>query len=245
MEEEWIPDNKKRREKDQPSELISNEEGSKFCKNCNEPLHLQAFCPYCGSWLKKRPKRKSKCPICSNSIYVRNGKLFTLDELTVKDFLERFEYLGIDKSYFEETRITLKKRFRTEPSSHDVIWGILNELIIKHANDYYTLSRLYYELAFIANKEKREFFHLLQKSMEMTLRCKMKEMLEIGISEKVEIFSSGFDDMCEECSKLNGKIFGIKDALRQMPIPNRNCTTSLEGGKKGFCRCSYLIHIDV
>ena len=91
-----------------------NEKGSKFCKNCNEPLNLHAFCPYCGSLLKKRPKRKSKCPICSNFIYVRNGKLFTLDELTVEDFLEKFEYLGIDKSYFEETRIILKKRFRVE-----------------------------------------------------------------------------------------------------------------------------------
>ena len=45
---------------------------------------------------------------------MRNGKLFTLDELTVEDFLEKFEYLGIDKSYFEETRIILKKRFRVE-----------------------------------------------------------------------------------------------------------------------------------
>ena len=218
-----------------------NEKGSKFCKNCNEPLHLHAFCPNCGSWLEKRPKRKSKCPICSNSIYVRNGKLFTLDELTVEDFLEEFEYLGIDKTCFEETRIILKKRFKTKPSNHDVIWGILNELIIKNANDYYILSRLYYNLAFIANKEKKEFFHLLQKSKEMTLKDKQKDR----VIEKVRIDAVGYDDLCEECSKLDGKIFSIKEALRQMPIPNRNCTTSIDGGKRGFCRCEYVVYIDV
>jgi len=218
-----------------------NKKGSKFCKNCNEPLYLHAFCPHCGSWLEKRPKRKLKCPICSNSIYVRNCKLFTLDELTVEDFLEEFEYLGIDKSYFEERRIILKKRFRTEPSKHDVIWGILNGLILKNADDYYILSRLYYKLAFIANKEKKEFFHLLQKSKEMTL----KNMQKDRVIEKVEIDAVGYDDLCEECSKLDGKIFTIKEALRQMPIPNRNCTTRIDGGKRGFCRCEYVVHIEV
>ena len=218
-----------------------NEIDARFCKNCIEPLHLQAFCPHCGSCLEKRPKRKSKCPICSNSIYVRKGKLFTLDELTVEDFLEKFEYLGIDKSYFEETRIILKKRFRTEPSSHDVIWGILNELIIKHANDYGILSSLYKNLAFIANKEKKEFFYLLQKSMEMRL----KDMQKDRVIEKLRITAVGYDNTCEECPKLDGKIISIKEALRQMPIPNRNCTTSIDGGKRGFCRCEYLVHIDV
>jgi len=117
----------------------------------------------------------------------------------------------------------------------------LNELIIKHANDYYILSRLYYELAFIANKEKKEFFHLLQKSMEMTL----KDIQKDRVIEKVGIIAAGYDDLCEECSKLDGKIFSIKEALKQMPIPNRNCTTSIDGGKRGFCRCVYVAHIDV
>ncbi len=220
---------------------FKNEGGSKFCKNCNEPLQLLGFCPHCGSWLKKRPKRKSKCPICSNSIYVRNGKLFTLDELTVEDFLEKFEHLGVDKSHFEEKRKILKERFKTEPSTHDVIWGILNELILENANDYSILRNIYYELALIVNKEKKEFFHLLQKSMEMRL----KDMQKDRVIEKLRITAVGYDDTCEECQKLDGKIISIKEALRQMPIPNRNCTTSIDGGKRGFCRCEYLVHIDV
>ena len=91
---------------------FENEEGSNFCKNCNEPLHLQAFCPYCDSWLERRPKRKSKCPICDNYIYVRNDKLFTLDEIIVVDFLKKFEYLGIDKLHFEEEKKFSKKDLR-------------------------------------------------------------------------------------------------------------------------------------
>ena len=224
-----------------PACECENEIDARFCKNCNESLHLQAFCPHCGSWLEKRPKRKSKCPICNNYIYVRNGKLFTLDEIIVADFLEKFEYLGIDKSNFKEKRKIFKERFKTEPSTHDIIWGILNELILKNANDYYILSKLYYELALIAYKEEKNFFRLLQKSMEM----KLKDMEKVGVIEKVEIIAAGYDDVCEECSKLNGKIFSMEEALRQMPIPNRNCTTSINDGKRGFCRCIYVAHIDV
>jgi uncharacterized Zn finger protein (UPF0148 family) len=33
--------------------------------------NLDNTCPYCGSSLAERPKRKKKCPHCGNYIYVR------------------------------------------------------------------------------------------------------------------------------------------------------------------------------
>ncbi len=38
-------------------------------------------CPYCRRKLDKTPKRKSKCPHCSEMIYVRKGDLLREDEL--------------------------------------------------------------------------------------------------------------------------------------------------------------------
>jgi ATP-dependent helicase/DNAse subunit B len=44
-----------------------NEINSKFCTNCNEPLHLKVFCPYCGIELIKKSERQRKCPHCNKS----------------------------------------------------------------------------------------------------------------------------------------------------------------------------------
>ena len=38
---------------------------------------MNALCPYCSTKLNKTPLRKTKCPACSQYIYVRKGKLVT------------------------------------------------------------------------------------------------------------------------------------------------------------------------
>jgi hypothetical protein len=38
-------------------------------------------CPYCQRKLEKRPQRKSKCPLCGESIYVRGDDLLRADEV--------------------------------------------------------------------------------------------------------------------------------------------------------------------
>lgn len=43
------------------------DEGARFCSNCNEPLHLETFCPYCGIELIEKYKGKYKCPSCNRS----------------------------------------------------------------------------------------------------------------------------------------------------------------------------------
>lgn len=43
------------------------DEGTRFCSNCNEPLHLETFCPYCGIELIDKYKGKYKCPSCNRS----------------------------------------------------------------------------------------------------------------------------------------------------------------------------------
>ena len=38
-------------------------------------------CPYCQRKLEKRPQRKSKCPLCGETIYVRGDDLMRADEV--------------------------------------------------------------------------------------------------------------------------------------------------------------------
>lgn len=54
------------------------------------------------------------------------------------------------------------------------------------------------------------------------------------IVKRVEISTANDERTCLECSELNGKIFTIKEALDQMPIPDK-CSNSEDG-----CRCTYL-----
>lgn len=43
---------------------------------------------------------------------------------------------------------------------------------------------------------------------------------------------------CPTCQKLRGKVFTVDEALKKMPIPNKDCTFE-HNGKRGFCRCLY------
>ena len=55
--------------------------------------------------------------------------------------------------------------------------------------------------------------------------------------QKVQIIAS--TDSCKECKKLNEKVFTVDQALKEMPLPNVNCTSIREKGKKPFGRCSW------
>jgi hypothetical protein len=53
--------------------------------------------------------------------------------------------------------------------------------------------------------------------------------------QKVEILSARDEQTCPKCQVLNGKIFSVQEAFKEMPIPAFNCDNDL-----GYCRCVYL-----
>ncbi len=55
-----------------------------------------------------------------------------------------------------------------------------------------------------------------------------------GVVLKVEILAS--DNSCENCKSQNGKVYSIRDAIRNRPLPCKNC----DNENYGFCRCCYL-----
>lgn len=104
-------------------------------------------------------------------------------------------------------------------------------------------------------KKKEDYFHLKMNYLYQAISCckqgkdpslflkkkykaEIKEEEAIGISKKLKIMAYG----CENCIKLNDKIFTIEEALISMPLPNRDCTCILYKweGKPGYCSCLFL-----
>ena len=272
---------------------FENEEGSKFCKNCNEPLFKQGYsednpyikkrrnkdhpfklisdeeaktknriekeseavCPYCKKVLEQKPQRKKKCPFCKNFIYVRtlpstrSKILVTEDEAKKIDLeWEKVNFRNKWLSNLKQYRITekdfgihkdkLSKKFGQEASDRDVIWSIFNELLTK-IRDLHSLKMIYYEMALFLNEEGKDCFTVLQQSAKMEL---MKFKQE-GFIKKVRILIGG-EDSCEACQRLKNKVFTLEEALENMPIPCKECTHKLYDEKRGFCRCCYVAEID-
>lgn len=219
-------------------------------------------CPNCKSKLKKMPKRKQKCPSCQNFIFVRtdpstNKKVLT-SEIEAKKIDEKWEeksmvkkwiinlaQFGIKKNDFKFQKNEMLKKSNKTPRDKDVIWSLLNRLNAEYIkkNDYGSMSRVYYNMALFLGEEGKDFFVMLQESAKMRLLEIETETKDIGKRIKVRI-NTGGEGSCENCRKLEEKVFTLKEAMEQNPIPYKECTYKMFGGAKGFCRCLYLFHIE-
>jgi hypothetical protein len=210
-------------------------------------------CPYCHTTLEKAPLRKKKCPACNNYIYVRtlpHTKQRVLATDIASDIIEEYlEYhvsedvdtekwmkkLGIDRKEFEEQRVLLSKKFGSTASDQDTLWSIFNKSVLSKPNDFSYLKGLYYEMALFKNEIGKNPFNCLKQSARFDLLGYKKT--PDGVIKGVEILTSS--DSCEACSPLKGKFYTINEALKEMPIPNKNCVFC-DHGLRNFCRCEYL-----
>ena len=70
----------------------------------------EPICPHCGGVLEKKPKRKKKCPLCNNYIYVRTSPstsdkiLVTEEEAKKIDWLKKLENYGITEKNFKNKK---------------------------------------------------------------------------------------------------------------------------------------------
>jgi len=184
-------------------------------------------CPYCGAKLDKIPTRKKKCPECGNYIFVRFGKLYTEEEKNIKDFLDRYtlQELGINRDDFNKTRQKLSEEFGAVASVNDTAWRLLNSINMNDKS-YRDRRFIYTEMQQILISEGKNAKHIKFEIERMGLL----EYKQEGV-KRVEIKTCNDDHVCDQCKKLNGKVFDIDDALREMPIP-----TMCENDE---CRCWY------
>lgn len=160
------------------------------------------------------------------------------DESIRKEWMSILDSYGITEEDYERKLVKLEKKLGKKPSSKLVILNLFN-LAINRANDRHNLKMIYYHKALFLNSEKKEFINPLRKSYRMEL-LKLKER---GVTNVVKILSAG-ESSCESCRKMDGAVFTIDEALKKMPLPNKNCTKTLDDPDRGFCRCSYQPFID-
>jgi len=221
------------------------QDDAKFCIFCGTSLREnQPTCPHCNSKLDKSPERKTKCSSCKNDIYVRKkqnifGSVFLAkNDAIASDYFNTISGYGLNEADYFRKYEQLKNRFKTQPNSLDVIWGLFNDLILEHykLNDLQFLVSIHYTQALFLDQQNKGFYHVLKQSRKMELQYIKKNQ----ISQYVEISGAGG---CIECKNIEGRKYPIDVALKEMPLPVRNCKFKLNS-ERGFCRCMYLAVFD-
>lgn len=205
-----------------------------------------AQCPYCNETLKKRPQRRTKCFSCGNYIYVKRSPDDTEKRLLTEEQAKEVEakwakyqahqdYIRILSSFgFSEKDLEKEKHLSSEKSEKEIVFALLQK-IANQDKDLHRRKMACYEMALILEKEDGDF----KPFLEHAARNELLNYQRRGVN-KVEVLSAGKGNSCETCGAQSGKRFAIEEALQVMPIPCRNCTTTLVGNKPGFCRCTYV-----
>ncbi|MFA0823193.1 MAG: hypothetical protein ACC612_09940 [Methanomethylovorans sp.] len=213
------------------------------------------ICPECKTKLERMPSKKRSCPHCGSVMIVRTSPITQKKLLLTEQSFEQIEkswkeykyslrwMRSLSKSYnisspvFSKKRTELSKKFGVEPNQHDVILDIFNDLAVKMLNiipiDYGNLSSLYFSQAMFLYENNKPFFETLQESNKMCLT----RFQQHGV-RKVQLMSGS--ESCKECLNNDGETMTINQALKEMPIPRKDCTYELEKGKPGWCRCTYV-----
>jgi hypothetical protein len=154
------------------------------------------------------------------------------------DWLNKLENYGIGQKDYIDKREELTKKFGRSPKPTDIIWKLYNVRIqeeIKSGN-VRVLRWLNWDMALFLYEEGKEFFESMQESQKMHLM----EYKQQGLA-KVRIASPGG---CPACIDMMGKVLAIEVALKEMPIPVKNCTYKSDGRTPGWCRCRYIPYLD-
>jgi hypothetical protein len=152
-----------------------------------------------------------------------------------RQYFRFFRNHRIEKGFLEKKRDEWFDMHREATNYPDLIWAVSNELLHEYAmaENYFNMKMLYFELAFFEKSMKNEYFSLLQESKRMEL-LDIKKNFRDNIDSQVVIRCGETD--CVICSRLDGKILTIKEALENMPIPPEHCSHN-----DGWCTCCYTV----
>ena len=191
---------------------------------------MNNICVYCGKDVGKEIKRKMDCPYCKKTLYIRQGKVVDEREKEIFDWQKYMDFLVPDieavRAAVEED---LTKRFKQKPSSHDLIWGMFNYIVLrlKKPSD---LEIIYLNMAqFLESEGKLK--HAIEVKRQAG-KMQIASFMESDMYKYVKIVNYEDDFVCPECKKENNKLIPIKEALENPPLPIHNC-------KNKKCRCRY------
>ena len=160
-------------------------------------------CPYCGAIQDPPPQRKKKCKDCGQPIHVKkrgDGRKHLLTEKEAQELARKQR-----ESQWKE----LSRQIETA----------------SRAGDWQTLAQAYRGQASILRIEGRNSASVEKEA----IRCELRSFQQTRI-KKVRVLTSQDERVCQHCQPLEGEIFGVKTALKKMPIPPEHCPN---------CRCIY------
>jgi len=229
-------------------------------------METNPFCPYCKAPLPKFPTAKTKCKKCGQFIYVRTLPLdkshvvVTEIEASAIDKEKRtfvsdsqlFRWLPLGGSFLMGTNGTMETRppipsrepekvcsllediraKHPEKSHREIHWLFMNALAEQNDSDLFWLNQLHFAMALYLHHEDKDPFSELVITRKLELQ---HYQIYNNAKKAIIIMAMG----CSECKKLENKIYTIEQALLEMPIPNRNCTTIYDNRKFPICRCSW------
>lgn len=164
----------------------------------------------------------------------KNSENKSLPEFKEK-WLNKLKDFGISKKDYIQSDNTLSKRFGKKAKERDIIWSLMNKALINNINDYMKQYLIYYLMGeFIRNEgenDSNQYFELSTKSLLLKYKSE-------GI-RKVRFLASLGERTCNSCLKLNGKLFDIKEALKNIPTPSKECKNKDDHGHIN-CRCGIV-----
>lgn len=175
-------------------------------------------CPSCGVPLDPAPKRKTACPKCGRAIYVRRGRLLTIEDAKRFDWQREQD---IDDSTWERERERLANSFGAPPSTDDIAWGILSQRA--SAGDTGALwaqARHLYE-------NHRPFLRMLHAFHKARLR------------EQKSSVSVLAESCCDACRPQHGKRLTASEAVQLSLLPQSACTRESNSKGEAWCNCAY------
>lgn len=195
-------------------------------------------CPYCLKVLKSSPTRRVRCRFCRNIIYIKPKQtIFTTtllkkDDAIAVDYLKALAKFAVTESDYLAEQAELGKWFGEAVNSTDVIWSLFKQ-VSSRTRDLELLKSIQHTMALFLKEGDYDCYSLLQRLVKRQLLDFQKK----GI-KKVRIQTAGIDS-CSACRQLEGKVYTIKRALQEMPLPHKECSYKLSGVIKNFCQCEY------
>lgn len=217
-------------------------------------------CPYCLVSIKPAPKRKKMCSNCEELIYPRKHyktkQYIYLKEIDLKKYeKEKNDYykakallrsivgqLGLNKSkvdnLIENREKELTKKFGKKASYGDAVWSYANELVAKKGSGNYA-DTLQFSMALYLQQIGKKSDHI-RTNIHLN---DLKRYKKSNVVKRVEIITAK-ELSCDNCRKLEGTKITVEDAIKNSPLPCKDCTHNAEEGGEGWCRCVYTPLLD-
>ena len=216
--------------------LDSKKAESENKKPIPEP-ELKLECPTCKEVLEKFSYQRSKCPKCRNWIYFKGGRLVTKEErdkiqeeFYQKAKADELAKVGMTEEMIQKREQELVSKTGVKQNRYSVIMSLFNETLLK-LKSLDEMEQRYIKLAGILNRAGEGMFHILQ--------CAQKTRLAIYRREGYKNVRIVTHEECEACSKLEGKVLSITEALKTMPLPIKECRAFPWNEEHSFCSCWY------